>query len=216
MSWIQSTSFPMHFSCFLGIQDFVCKFHVFWYSCFFAVFMFFMILFFCIFHLFRYSLFHTQITITNKLVYKLFEILKNLKRAILRHCNLFDNMLFLEFLTDWLFYWRAVCIVKNSLNTKIKFKSLVKYLILYFKNFSGIVAERVNLRYFLSLGMIFSGVFTFLFGLAKYTGIHGISYFIVIQVKQVVKIQQVFTNPFWIILLFSFISNLLFWHTSCD
>jgi hypothetical protein len=54
-----------------------------------------------------------------------------------------------------------------------------------FFSFSGIVAERVNLRYFLSLGMIFSGVFTFLFGLAKYTEIHGIAYFIVIQVKLV-------------------------------
>ena len=39
----------------------------------------------------------------------------------------------------------------------------------------------MNLRYFLSLGMILSGVFTFLFGLAFYTNIHAIAYFIVIQ-----------------------------------
>ena len=54
-------------------------------------------------------------------------------------------------------------------------------------NFSGIVAERVNLRYFLSLGMIFSGIFTVLFGLAKYIEVHGIAYFIVIQVTNAVK-----------------------------
>ena len=45
------------------------------------------------------------------------------------------------------------------------------------------LAERVNLRYFLSLGMIFSGIFTFLFGLAKYVDVHAIAYFVVIQVN---------------------------------
>jgi OPA family glycerol-3-phosphate transporter-like MFS transporter 1/2 len=40
----------------------------------------------------------------------------------------------------------------------------------------------VNLRYFLSLGMIMSGLFTFLFGLAHYIDVHSIAYFIVVQV----------------------------------
>jgi hypothetical protein len=31
--------------------------------------------------------------------------------------------------------------------------------------------------------MIFSGIFTFLFGLAKYVDVHTIGYFIVIQVR---------------------------------
>ena len=48
--------------------------------------------------------------------------------------------------------------------------------------FSGYIAERVNLRYFLSLGMIFAGIFTFLFGLAKYVNVHSIGFFIVVQV----------------------------------
>ncbi|XP_071441934.1 glucose-6-phosphate exchanger SLC37A2 isoform X2 [Hetaerina americana] len=48
--------------------------------------------------------------------------------------------------------------------------------------FSGFVAERVNLRYFLSLGMIFSGVFIYLFGIAHSYGIHSLWYFIIIQI----------------------------------
>jgi len=47
---------------------------------------------------------------------------------------------------------------------------------------SGFVAERMNLRYFLSIGMILSGVFTFLFGFAKVVEIHSIYYFITVQV----------------------------------
>jgi len=47
---------------------------------------------------------------------------------------------------------------------------------------SGIVAERVDLRYFLSLGMIFSGVFTALFGFAHDFGIHSLWYLLAIQI----------------------------------
>lgn len=44
------------------------------------------------------------------------------------------------------------------------------------------VAERVNLRYFLAMGMIMSGVFCYLFGLARTLNIHSLAYFIVIQI----------------------------------
>ncbi|XP_059484180.1 glucose-6-phosphate exchanger SLC37A2 isoform X2 [Neocloeon triangulifer] len=47
---------------------------------------------------------------------------------------------------------------------------------------SGFVAERVNLRYFLSLGMIFSGIFCYMFGIAYSYNIHSISYLITVQV----------------------------------
>jgi len=47
---------------------------------------------------------------------------------------------------------------------------------------SGYLAERIHLRYFLSFGMIFSGIFTYLFGLAYYFEIHNLYYFIVIQI----------------------------------
>ena len=53
----------------------------------------------------------------------------------------------------------------------------------FFMFISGFVAERMNLRYFLSLGMIISGVFTFLFGFAKTVEIHSIYYFITVQVS---------------------------------
>ncbi|KAF4520893.1 hypothetical protein B566_EDAN010308 [Ephemera danica] len=46
---------------------------------------------------------------------------------------------------------------------------------------SGFVAERVNLRYFLALGMIFSGIFCYLFGIAYSYNVHNLSYLIVVQ-----------------------------------
>ncbi|XP_034477043.1 glucose-6-phosphate exchanger SLC37A2 isoform X2 [Drosophila innubila] len=47
---------------------------------------------------------------------------------------------------------------------------------------SGFIAERVSLRYFLSMGMIMTGVFTYLFGLARTSNIHSLSYFIIVQI----------------------------------
>lgn len=49
---------------------------------------------------------------------------------------------------------------------------------------SGFIAERVNLRYFLSLGMLLSGVFTYVVGLAKIYDIHNMWYFVLMQVSQ--------------------------------
>jgi OPA family glycerol-3-phosphate transporter-like MFS transporter 1/2 len=46
---------------------------------------------------------------------------------------------------------------------------------------SGFIAERVSLRYFLSLGMLFSGVFCYMFGVAKTSDIHSFFYFFVVQ-----------------------------------
>lgn len=48
---------------------------------------------------------------------------------------------------------------------------------------SGFIAERVNLRYFLSLGMLLSGIFCYLFGIAKSYNIHHLGYYVVVQVK---------------------------------
>lgn len=48
---------------------------------------------------------------------------------------------------------------------------------------SGFVAERVNLRYFLSLGMMFSGIFSYLFGIGKTYEIHSLGYYVIVQVK---------------------------------
>ncbi|KAG4075300.1 hypothetical protein HA402_003091 [Bradysia odoriphaga] len=46
---------------------------------------------------------------------------------------------------------------------------------------SGFVAERVSLRYFLTFGMLLSGIFTYLFGIAKTYDIHSMWYFIIVQ-----------------------------------
>ena len=48
---------------------------------------------------------------------------------------------------------------------------------------SGMLAERMDLRYFLTLGMLLSGFFTFMFGFAKYYDIHSLYYFITVQVR---------------------------------
>ncbi|XP_034102575.1 glucose-6-phosphate exchanger SLC37A2 isoform X1 [Drosophila sulfurigaster albostrigata] len=47
---------------------------------------------------------------------------------------------------------------------------------------SGFIAERVSLRYFLSMGMIMTGVFTYLFGLARTSNIHSLAYFVLVQI----------------------------------
>jgi MFS transporter, OPA family, solute carrier family 37 (glycerol-3-phosphate transporter), member 1/2 len=47
--------------------------------------------------------------------------------------------------------------------------------------FSGFIAERVSLRYFLSLGMLFSGFFCYAFGYAKVSDIHSMTYFMIVQ-----------------------------------
>lgn len=47
--------------------------------------------------------------------------------------------------------------------------------------FSGFIAERVSLRYFLSLGMLFSGFFCYAFGYAKVQNIHSLWYFLIVQ-----------------------------------
>uniref|UniRef100_U5EYR0 Sugar phosphate exchanger 3 n=1 Tax=Corethrella appendiculata TaxID=1370023 RepID=U5EYR0_9DIPT len=46
---------------------------------------------------------------------------------------------------------------------------------------SGFVAERVSLRYFLTFGMLFSGIFCYLFGLGKTYNIHSFAYFAFVQ-----------------------------------
>jgi len=47
---------------------------------------------------------------------------------------------------------------------------------------SGFIAERVSLRYFLAIGMLFSGIFCYLFGMGKVYGIHTLGYFFVVQI----------------------------------
>ncbi|CAL1295644.1 unnamed protein product [Larinioides sclopetarius] len=47
---------------------------------------------------------------------------------------------------------------------------------------SGMLAERIDLRYYLSLGMLLSGLFTYLFGLAYYLNIHSFTFFIIVQI----------------------------------
>lgn len=52
----------------------------------------------------------------------------------------------------------------------------------FFMFFSGFLADRCNLRYFLSAGMVLSGLLLYAFGLSFYFNIHSLTYFLVIQV----------------------------------
>ncbi|XP_054165832.1 glucose-6-phosphate exchanger SLC37A2-like [Oppia nitens] len=47
---------------------------------------------------------------------------------------------------------------------------------------NGMIAERMNLRYFLTIGMLIAGIANILFGLAYKLNIHALEYFYVIQV----------------------------------
>ena len=53
----------------------------------------------------------------------------------------------------------------------------------FFMFLSGIVAERVDLRLFLSLGMMLSGLLTVMFGMAYSLNIHSLWYLLFVQVK---------------------------------
>ncbi|CAG2166713.1 unnamed protein product, partial [Oppiella nova] len=57
---------------------------------------------------------------------------------------------------------------------------LISYSVSMYIN--GWIAERMNLRYFLIIGMLFAGLCNVLFGLAYYLDIHSLAYFYVIQV----------------------------------
>lgn len=46
---------------------------------------------------------------------------------------------------------------------------------------SGMIAERVDLRYFLSLGMLMSASFCYLFGIGRTYNIHSITYYLLVQ-----------------------------------
>ena len=47
---------------------------------------------------------------------------------------------------------------------------------------SGFVAEHMDLRYFLTIGMLSSGLFTALFGMGYFWKLHYFAYFVTIQV----------------------------------
>jgi len=66
--------------------------------------------------------------------------------------------------------------LESTLDTSFLFAYAIAMLF-----FTGAIAERMNLRYYLTLGMLTSGLFSFLFGLAYSTGITTIYYFVAVQ-----------------------------------
>lgn len=68
----------------------------------------------------------------------------------------------------------------NQLLAILDTSFLLSYAIFMF--FSGIVAERMDLRYFISIGSTLSGLGLIAFGLARPFEIHSLSYFIIVQI----------------------------------
>lgn len=62
--------------------------------------------------------------------------------------------------------------------------------------FSGHFAERMNLRHFLTIGMLLSGFTTALLGLAFFLDIHWLPYYFIVQVctPALVTLLQTFTS----------------------
>lgn len=48
---------------------------------------------------------------------------------------------------------------------------------------SGIIGERLPIRYYLTFGMLASGAFTALFGLGYFYNIHSLGFYVVTQVR---------------------------------
>lgn len=67
----------------------------------------------------------------------------------------------------------------EQLFADLDFAFLLAYAVAMFA--SGFIAERVSLRFFLSIGMLLSGIFCYLFGVAKTANIHSMSYFMFVQ-----------------------------------
>lgn len=68
----------------------------------------------------------------------------------------------------------------NQLLALLDSAFLFSYAIFMF--FSGFLADRYNLRYFLSAGMVLSGLLLYAFGLSFYLNIHSMTYFVIIQI----------------------------------
>ena len=68
----------------------------------------------------------------------------------------------------------------KSLYGELDYAFLIAYAVGMF--ISGIIAERMSLRYFLATGMILSGTFTIMFGIGFYGQIHSFAFYVVAQV----------------------------------
>lgn len=53
----------------------------------------------------------------------------------------------------------------------------------FFSILSGIIGERLPIRYYLTFGMLASGAFTALFGLGYFYSIHSFGFYVVTQVR---------------------------------
>lgn len=59
---------------------------------------------------------------------------------------------------------------------------IIAFLFIPFHDPSGIIGERLPIRYYLTVGMLASGLFTAMFGLGYFYNIHNLWFYIMAQV----------------------------------
>ncbi|XP_037072114.1 glucose-6-phosphate exchanger SLC37A2-like [Pollicipes pollicipes] len=80
----------------------------------------------------------------------------------------------------WCDWQPFVGVDSNTLLGFLDSSYLFSYAVAMF--FSGMLADRMDLRYFMTAGMLFSASFTAAFGLAYFWKIHSLTYFIAVQI----------------------------------
>lgn len=71
------------------------------------------------------------------------------------------------------------CRLVESSSMLMYFVESLSIMTIFFR--SGMVAERIPIRYFLSSGMLLSGIFTAMFGLGYFANVHVFSFYIIAQ-----------------------------------
>lgn len=93
-----------------------------------------------------------------------------------------DNCFLVAYAIGMFIRWVCVCVTSHGFTSICRCVSPGLWCVLFFVFCSGIFGERLPLRYYLSFGMLTSGLFTCLFGLGFYWKIHSLAYYAFIQV----------------------------------
>lgn len=81
---------------------------------------------------------------------------------------------------------------------------IIAFLFLPFHISSGIIGERLPIRYYLTVGMLASGLFTAMFGLGYFYNIHNLWFYIMAQVGTMLPRHLSFHGVFLVLYCFSF------------
>ena len=93
-------------------------------------------------------------------------------------------------------------LIKTSMETNECTDKCYEIFFLFSFDCSGFVAEHMDLRHFLTIGMLSSGLFTVLFGMGYFWKLHYFAYFVTIQVYTMICLYictyKIDSNPTFI------------------